>query len=114
MAEWRSEFAKSRPLRLVDNVWHTDTDCVSIGCGSLFLNYLAYQLNCQWPTIIAAGAPTTNTLAETPTTLGVSNAWTNFSTLTPTYLPRPDTLPALPTQFGQPPEPTDDPFPLGL
>jgi hypothetical protein len=36
----------------VDNVFHTDQDTVSIGCGSLFLNYLAYQLNLWWPNII--------------------------------------------------------------
>ena len=97
----------------VDSVWPTDQDYVSIGCGSLFLNYLAYQLNYQWPAIIAAGAPTTNTLAETATILGVSNAWINFSSLMATYLPPPSTLPPQPTQFGQPSEPTDDPFPLG-
>lgn len=97
----------------VDSVWPTDQDYVSIGCGSLFLNYLAYQLNYQWPAIIAAGAPTTNTLAETATVLGVSNAWINFSSLMATYLPPPSTLPPQPTQFGQPSEPTDDPFPLG-
>jgi hypothetical protein len=97
----------------VDNVWHTDQDYVSIGCGSLFLNYLAYQLNYRWTDIIAAGAATTNTLAETATILGVSNAWVNFSTLMSTYLPSPSTLPPQPTQFGQPPEPTDDQFPLG-
>ena len=97
----------------VDNVEHTDTDSVATGCGSLFLNYLAYQLNYRWTDIIAAGAPTTNTLAETATILGVSSAWLNFSTLMATYLPPPSTLPPQPTQFGQPPEPTDDPFPLG-
>jgi hypothetical protein len=69
------------PVRsdFVDNVWPTDQDY--IGCGPLFLNYLAYQLNYQWPAIMAAGAPTTNTHAETATILGVSNAWINFSTL---------------------------------
>src|SRR5215469_17776868 len=28
----------------VDNVWPSDQEFVSIGCGSIFLNYLAYQL----------------------------------------------------------------------
>jgi hypothetical protein len=97
----------------VDNVFHTDQDYVSIGCGSLFLNYLAYQLNFPWPDIIQAGAPSTNTLAETATNLGVSNAWLDFSNLMATYVPPPMTLPAEPTSIGQPPEPTDDPFPFG-
>jgi hypothetical protein len=98
----------------VDNVYHSDQDLVSVGCGSLFLNYLAYQLNLRWPDIIQAGAPTTNTLAETATILGVSNAWLNFFNLIQTYLPSPMTLPPEPTSLGQPPEPTDDPYPLGL
>lgn len=37
----------------------------------------------------------------------------NFSTLMAAYLPPASTLPPQPTQFGQAPEPTDDPFPLG-
>jgi len=97
----------------VDDVWHSDQDPVSVGCGSLFLNYLAYQLNFRWPDIIAAGAPTTNTLAETATLLGVSNAWLDFSSLIATYLPPGTSLPPRPTSLGQPPEPTDDPFPFG-
>ncbi len=97
----------------VDHVYPSDQDVVSVGCGSLFLNYLAYQLNFSWPAIIAAGAPTTNTLAETAQTLGVSNAWLNFSNLITTYLPPGTSLPAEPTSIGQPPEPTDDPYQLG-
>lgn len=97
----------------VDQVWHTDQDFVSIGCGTLFLNYLAYQLNLRWPDIIGAGAPTTNTLAETATTLGVVNPWSGFSSLITTYLPPGANLPPEPTSLGQPPEPTDDPYPLG-
>jgi hypothetical protein len=97
----------------IDNVYHSDQDDVSVGCGSLFLNYLAYQLNLRWPDIIQAGAPTTNTLAETATLLGVTNAWTNFIALITTYLPAPMTLPAEPIGIGQQPEPTDDPFPFG-
>ncbi|HKD65233.1 MAG TPA: hypothetical protein VKB84_00220 [Candidatus Binataceae bacterium] len=86
---------------------------MSIGCGSLFLNYLAYQLNLWWPNIIQAGAPTTNTLAETATIVGASNSWSNFSGLIATYLPPGTSLPAEPTGLRQPPEPTDDPYPLG-
>ncbi len=97
----------------VDNVDHTDQDVVSTGCGTLFLNYLANQLNLRWPDIIVAGAPTTQTLAETASILGVSNAWTNFISLITTHFPPGSGLPAEPTSFGQPPEPTDDPFPLG-
>jgi hypothetical protein len=97
----------------VDNVWPTDQDFVSIACGTLFLNYLASQLNFTWPAIIGAGAPTTHTLAETATLLGVANPWTDFSNLIAAYLPPGANLPAEPTSFGNPPEPTDDPYPLG-
>ncbi|GAC1364336.1 MAG: hypothetical protein NVSMB32_06810 [Actinomycetota bacterium] len=46
----------------------TDIHNVSTGCGTLFLNYLAYQLGFEWSDIIAAAAPT---LASTATNLGV-------------------------------------------
>jgi len=104
--------AAGRP-NWVDNVEHTDQGYVSMGCGALFLNYLANQLNYEWPAIIGAGAPTTKALAETAAILGVANAWTNFSTLIGTYLPPGTNLPPKPTAFGQAPEPTDNPFPLG-
>src|SRR5581483_7174258 len=94
----------------VDNVYHSDQDYVSIGCGSLFLNYLAYQLNQRWTDIIAAGAPNTNTLAETATLLGIANAWADFLNLMNANLPVGSSLPAQPTAFGQQPEPTDNPF----
>ena len=97
----------------VDNVYHSDQDYVSIGCGSLFLNYLAYQLNQRWTDIIAAGAPNTNTLAETATLLGIANAWADFLNLMNANLPVGSSLPAQPTAFGQQPEPTDNPFPFG-
>ncbi len=74
---------------------------------------IAYQLNLRWPDIIQAGAPTTNTLAETASILGVSNSWLKFSNLIETYLPPGTNLPLEPTSLGQPPEPTDDPYPLG-
>ncbi len=113
---WLNGLASSpNPARSdwVDNVYHSDQDVVSVGCGSLFLNYLAYQLNYTWPAIIGAGAPTTNTLAETATTLGVANPWTDFINLITTFLPPGSSLPAEPTGIDQPPEPTDDPYPLG-
>jgi hypothetical protein len=97
----------------VDTSETTDQDSVSTGCGTLFLNYLASQLNLRWPDIIGAGAPATSSLAETATSLGVTNPWTSFSSLISTYLPTGSSLPAEPTTFGQPPEPTDDPFPYG-
>ena len=50
----------------VDSVWPTDQDYVSIGCGSLFLNYLAYQLNYQWP---ANGPPSSPLELPPPTPL---------------------------------------------
>jgi hypothetical protein len=104
--------AAARP-NWVDTVEQTDQDNVSTGCGTLFLNYLAHQLNFGWPDIIGAGAPTTNTLAETAQILGVNNAWLNFSNLIQTYLPPGTGLPPQPTSIGQPPEPTDNPYPLG-
>src|SRR5579864_5827209 len=97
----------------VDTSETTDQDSVSTGCGTLFLNYLASQLNLRWPDIIGAGAPATNSLGETATSLGVATPWTGFSSLISTYLPPGSFLPAEPTLFGQPPEPTDDPFPYG-
>jgi hypothetical protein len=112
---WLGFPPSTTPARLnwVDNVEQTDQDSVSTGCGTLFLNYLAYQLNFSWPDIIGAGAPTTNTLAETAGILGVTNAWSNFFELITTYLPPGVGLPKEPTSFGQPPEPTDNPYPLG-
>ena len=101
----------------VDQVEHTDQDDVSVGCGTLFLNYLAYQLNLRWPDIIAAGAPTTNTLAETATKLNVQNAYQSFYALLAANYPPSTTVPvSLPpqtTDVNQPPEPTDDLFPIG-
>jgi hypothetical protein len=43
-----------RPDRL-DQPVMTDADPIANGCGTLFLNYLAYQLNLPWRDIIAAG-----------------------------------------------------------
>ncbi len=87
----------------VDAVEHTDQDILSYGCGSLFLNYLAYQLNYRWPDIVGAGATNTNTLNETATSLGLQNAFNDFSSLLANYYP-------LGTHVTLQ---TDDPFPLG-
>lgn len=97
----------------VDEVEHTDQDVLSYGCSTLFLYWLADQLGHSWPSIVQAGAPNTNTLAETATLLGVSNAWQSFSALINAQLPPGSSLPAQPPEFGQPPAATDDPYPLG-
>ena len=97
----------------VDTTTTTDQDAISYGCGSLFLNYLAYQLNIPWPAIYQAGAPTKNTLAETAGILGVTSAWQNFINLINVYLPSPMPLPPGPTGLGQIPGMIDDPHPFG-
>jgi len=57
----------------------TDTNYVSIGSSTLFLNWLRYQLNYTWQDIIAAAAPT---LAQTYTKLtGKTDGWQQFSGL---------------------------------
>lgn len=84
----------------VTHTKQTDGDFVSIGCGTLFYNYLAYQLNFSWRDIIAAGAPT---LGQTAANLGVANASANFAALLAQYFPANQTAHLL----------DDDPFPLG-
>lgn len=39
----------------VDNTEQADTNYVSIGCATLFLNYLHYQLGRNWSDIVQAG-----------------------------------------------------------
>jgi len=89
----------------VDGVKQTDQDNVATGCGSLFLNYLAYQLGFPWTHIIQAGALPNNTLQNTATALGLSpaTAFSDFLTLLDTYFP-----PSTQAQLHD-----DDPFPLG-
>lgn len=78
----------------------TDTHNVSTGCGTLFLNYLAYQLGFEWSDIIAAAAPT---LALTAANLGVIGmAFLDFSRLVNRIAPR-GRVAGLPD---------DDPFPV--
>ena len=96
---WLNSANPSRP-DWVSNTNPTDQDFVSIGCGTLFYNYLAYQLNFSWRDIIAAGAPT---LAQTAANLGVANAFANFSALLAQYFPITQTANLV----------DDDPFPLG-
>lgn len=95
---WLNSTNPSRP-DWVTNTEPTDGDLVSIGCGSLFLNYLAYQLNFSWPDIVAAGAPT---LGQTAANLGLQNAFNDFSALLARHYP-----PGTPVYL-----PDDDPFPL--
>lgn len=79
----------------------------------MFLNWLADQLGHRWPAIVQAGAPVTNTLAETAQLLGLASPWQEFSSLIAAQLPPGSNLPSHPTELGQPSEPTDDPYPLG-
>ena len=95
---WLNSTNPSRP-DWVTNTEQTDQDFVSIGCGSLFLNYLAYQLNFSWPDIVGAGAPT---LGETAANLGLQNAFGDFAALLARHYP-----PGTPVFL-----PDDDPFPL--
>src|SRR6516162_9072576 len=96
---WLNSTNPSRP-DWVTNTNPTDQDFVSIGCGTLFYNYLAYQLNFSWRDIVAAGAPT---LGQTAANLGVVNAFADFAALLAGYFPPGQTASLA----------DDDPFPLG-
>lgn len=85
-------------LSIVD---HSDQRTFTIGCGALFLNYLAHQLNFTWEQIIAAAGPT---LAQTAANLKVPNAPADFFSLIDARFP-----------LGWSPHwnlPDDNPFPL--
>jgi hypothetical protein len=86
-SSWFNPTTSANPVDWVDSVEHTDQDYVSIGCGSLFLNYLAYQVNYTWQSIYEAGAPSTNTLAETANILGASGGYAAFLSLLQANLP---------------------------
>jgi hypothetical protein len=97
--DWLNSTNPSRP-DWVNRTEPTDQDFVSIGCGSLFLNYLADQLNYSWHDIIAAAAPT---LAGTAANLGLSgNVFTRFAGLLARHFP-----PGTAAHLAD-----DDPFPL--
>jgi hypothetical protein len=83
----------------VTNTDPTDQDAVSVGCGTLFLNYLVHQLGYSWKQVIGAAAPT---LAQTAAKLGVTNAFADFSSLLARYF-QPGSSVHLPN---------DNPFPL--
>lgn len=78
----------------------TDQNYVSIGCATLFLNYLRHQLGHSLTAIVGAGAPT---LAQVYTNLsGKADAFTPFNALLAQRFPA-----------GQPSGLTDDnPFPI--
>ncbi len=95
---WLNSTNPSRP-DWVTNTDPTDQNMISTGCASLFLNYLAYQLNFSWPHIIAAAAPT---LAGAAANLGLQNPFNDFASLLARHFP-PGTQVFLPD---------DDPFPL--
>lgn len=80
---WFNSGTHTNPPNWIDNFEPTDGDSASYGCGSLFLNYLAYQLDFTWPAIFQAGAPSANTLAETAQILGagVSGNYATFVSL---------------------------------
>ena len=69
----------------IDSTESVDTDFVSIGCGTLFLNWLQYQPGYPLTSIVAAGGPN---LASTYQQLtGRSDGFTRFSALLQKYFP---------------------------
>jgi hypothetical protein len=107
-SSWFNATTHANPTDGIDSVEHTDQDFVSIGCGSLFLNYLAYQLNFTWPAIFQAGAPATNTLAETAATLGATGGYAAFLSLLQTSFPSGNLFAGKPIDQW-----LDDVYPLG-
>jgi hypothetical protein len=108
-SDWFSPATHLNPPNWIDNVVTNDHDMVSVGCASLFLNYLAYQLDYTWPAIIAAGPKQSGTLAETAGILGVGgNVFNDFLSLLQTNFPSGSLPPSSPYPF-----PKDDVFPLG-
>lgn len=107
-SSWFNPSTFTNPADWVENVEQTDTDDISYGCGCLFLNYLAYQLNYTWPAIVAAGNPT-STLAGRANILGVPGAYAPFLSLLQSNFPTGNLHPPA-TPFN---ELIDDVFPLG-
>ena len=85
----------------VTNTEATDRNYVSIGCATLFLNYLRYQRGFSWDGIVQAAG---TTLAATYQTLtGSTDAFAPFAALLQSRFPA-----------GQPSGlVTDNPFPIG-
>jgi hypothetical protein len=107
-SEWYNPNTYNNLVDWVDNVEHTDQDGASYGCSSLFLNYLAYQLNYTWPAIIAAGTSTDTTLASKADALGVTNPYPAFLGLVEQYFPHGNLTVLNPAGY-----PIDDVFPRG-
>ncbi len=84
----------------VNNTDPTDTNPLANGCAVLFLNYLRFQLNNDWGTIVQAAAPT---LGQTYANLqGAGDGFQKFSDLMEANFPA-----------GSPSGvTTDNPFPL--
>jgi hypothetical protein len=69
----------------VDTNDPTDTNNISLGCSTLFLNWLRYQLGFSWSEIVAAAAPT---LAQTYAYLtGQPDGFQQFSALLQAHFP---------------------------
>ncbi len=71
----------------INNTEQTDQDYVSIGCSTLFLNYLHYQLGSGWNVIVQAGG---STLAQTyaNVTETTNDPFTPFATLLQSRFPQ--------------------------
>lgn len=91
--------APGRP-DFVTNSDPTDTNYVSIGCSTLFLNYLRYQLDFTWPEIAGAGGATLEQTYKNLT--GNAGGITPFKNLLQQFFPA-----ATPTHLT-----SDNPFPL--
>jgi hypothetical protein len=69
----------------VDQTDPTDTNCKSIGCSVLFLNWVRFQLKYSWTQIIAAGG---TTLADAYKNLtGKGTAWRDFEAFIGAHFP---------------------------
>ena len=78
----------------------TDRDHVSIGCATLFINYLRHQLRFTLPQIVQAGGTTLQQTYERLT--GSTNAFGPFAALLAAYFP-----PGIPVNLVG-----DNPFPI--
>jgi Chitobiase/beta-hexosaminidase C-terminal domain len=96
---WLNSSNPSRP-DWITNTEPTDQNWISIGCGSLFLNYLHDQLKIPWVAIVGAAAPT---MAATAKNLNVQgNPFADFAALLACHYP-----PGTNVRLQD-----DDPFPL--
>jgi hypothetical protein len=84
----------------VTNTEQTDRDYVSIGCATLFLNYLRYQLHCSLARIVQAGGATLQHAYQHLT--GSADAFAPFAALLQRHFPA-----GTPVNLAN-----DNPFPL--